>query len=246
MEVHVLGSGTGYPSPTREPPGLLIWVGAHPLLFDAGSGTLGRLVRGGVQLGQVQHVHLTHRHSDHCADVVPILQACRLMHRTEPLHMVGSEGILAYLDALLDLHPWARPETYSLHKTNIRDEPFHGPAWMVAAIPTEHNADSMAFCLKAEGKKIVYTGDAAATARLAGFSERADLLIAECSFPDEYAVPNHLSPGQIGPIAEQAGVRHLLLTHFYPECENADVGQQVSKWYSGPVSLAYDGMRLNV
>jgi len=246
VEVCVLGSGTGYPSLTREPPGLLIRVGDHPLLFDAGSGTLGRLMRAGVKLGQLQHIHLTHKHSDHCADLVPILQACRLMHRTEPLYVIGSEGLLAYVDALLALHPWVRPETYSLHKINVRDEPFNGPAWTVAAIPSEHTADSLSFSLKAEDKKIVCTGDAAATARLAQFSEGADLLIAECSFPDEFAKPYHLSPADIGPIAEQAGVRHLLLTHFYPECEEADVRQQVSKWYSGPVTLAYGGLRLDV
>jgi ribonuclease BN (tRNA processing enzyme) len=92
----------------------------------------------------------------------------------------------------------------------------------------------------------VYTGDAAPTARLAEFSDGADLLISECSAPDEFAGPHHLAPADIGPMAEQARVRHLLLTHFYPECDRADIRQQVSKWYSGPVSLAHDGMRLEI
>ncbi len=246
MKVHILGSGTGFPSPVREPPGLLIWVGDRPLLFDAGSGTLGRLLRAGVHLRQVQHLHFTHRHSDHCADLIPILQACRLARRTEPLYVLASRGFLDYMEALIDLHPWVEPETYPFHKFNIEGRAFDGPAWTVTAVPTEHTADSLAFCLTAEGKRIVYTGDAVATARLAEFSEGADVLIAECSFPDEFAGPGHLSPKDIGPIAEQARVRHLVLTHFYPECEGVDIRQQVAKWYSGRVSLAHEEMHLEI
>jgi phosphoribosyl 1,2-cyclic phosphodiesterase len=114
MKIVILGSGTGYPSPRREPSGLLIRVGNVPLLFDAGSGTLGRLARVGADLATLEHVHFTHQHSDHCADLIPILQACKLMGRTRPLRVIASPVFFAYMRAMVDLHPWAQPAGYAL------------------------------------------------------------------------------------------------------------------------------------
>jgi ribonuclease BN (tRNA processing enzyme) len=104
----------------------------------------------------------------------------------------------------------------------------------------------LAFRLRAEGKTVVYTGDAVNTPGLTDFAKGADVLIAECSFPDEYAEPYHLSPSEVGPMAEEAGVRHLVLTHFYPICDRYDILSAVSKWYSGPLTMAEDGLTLTV
>ena len=249
MEIVILGSGTGYPSPRREPSGLLIRVGAVPLLFDAGSGTLGRLTRAGVDLDALEYIHFSHKHPDHCADLVPILLACYLMRRTRPLHVVSSPSFFDYMAAAIELNPSARHSGYELRQIDITQSPFSGPAWSVAAAPTGHTPESLAFRVAAEGKTVVYTGDAIATPALAEFARGADLLIAECSFPEDSKQPSkafHLSPSQIGAIAEGAGARRLLLTHFYPECDGLDIVGQTAKWYSGPITIAEDGLRFVV
>lgn len=246
MEITILGSGTGYPSPRRQPSGLLIRVGGVPLLFDAGSGTLGRLAQAGVDIASLEHIHFTHQHSDHCADLAPILQACKLMGRALPLRVIASPTFFAYMRAMVDLHPWARPSGYVLEEVDITAGAFTGPGWTVDAAPTGHLPGSLAFRLRAEGKTIVCTGDAIQTPELTGFARGADMLIAECSFPDELAEPYHLSPAQVGAMAEEAGARHLVLTHFYPVCDDYDIPFFVSKWYSGPVTMAEDGLTLTL
>jgi ribonuclease BN (tRNA processing enzyme) len=246
MEMTILGSGTGYPSPLRQPSGLLIRVGEVPLLFDAGSGTLGRLTQAGLDLGSLEYIHFTHQHSDHCADLVPILQACKLMQRTQPLRVISSLVFFAYMRIMLEAHPWARPSGYVLEEVDITAGRFNGPTWMVDAARTEHMLGSLAFRLRAEGRTIVYTGDATNTPTLTDFARGADVLIAECSFPDEYAEPYHLSPSDVGPMAEEAGVGHLVLTHFYPVCDRHDIQAMVSKWFSGPITLAQDGLTLKI
>ncbi len=246
MDVVILGSGTGYPNPQRFPPGLLVYVGEQALLFDAGSGTLHRLLRAGVDVGALGYAFFTHSHSDHCGDLVPMLQALALMRRTQPLHVIASPGFLAYLRAMLDLNPWARPSLYELREVDITNGPFEGPGWVVDAALTGHTQESLAFRVRAEGKTLVYTGDAVAGERLVAFARGADLLIAECSFPDECAEPYHLTPSSAGTLAEEARARHLVLTHFYPPCDRVDVASIAAKVYSGKITVAQDGLALRV
>ena len=56
----------------------------------------------------------------------------------------------------------------------------------------------------------------------------------------------HLTPSLAGEIASAARVKKLVLTHFYPECDRADISDQCRKTYSGPLILAEDLMRINV
>ena len=56
----------------------------------------------------------------------------------------------------------------------------------------------------------------------------------------------HLTPGEAGRIAAQAGAKRLLLTHFYPECEGEDILGQCRKAYSGEILLAEDLLRVTV
>jgi ribonuclease BN (tRNA processing enzyme) len=42
MQITFLGTGTGLPNWERAPSGLLVQLGQHKLLFDSGSGTIGR------------------------------------------------------------------------------------------------------------------------------------------------------------------------------------------------------------
>jgi ribonuclease BN (tRNA processing enzyme) len=49
-----------------------------------------------------------------------------------------------------------------------------------------------------------------------------------------------------GEIATRANVGKLVLTHFYPECDRADIETECRKSYSGPLVLAQDLMKINV
>jgi len=47
-------------------------------------------------------------------------------------------------------------------------------------------------------------------------------------------------------IATRASVGKLVLTHFYPECDNVDMAAQCRKTWSGPLALAEDLMTITV
>ncbi|RLB88140.1 MAG: MBL fold metallo-hydrolase, partial [Deltaproteobacteria bacterium] len=79
---------------------------------------------------------------------------------------------------------------------------------------------------------------------LVSLSTDADLLICESAMPDGMKVPGHLTPSLAGRIAAEAGVKRLVLTHFYPECESVDLYEQCRKTYQGPLLLARDLMEI--
>ena len=55
----------------------------------------------------------------------------------------------------------------------------------------------------------------------------------------------HLTPSLAGKIATMANVRKLLLTHFYPECDEVDIAKECRKTYSGELILAENFMTVD-
>lgn len=246
MHLTFLGTGTGLPVAARAPSGLLLTIGGVPLLFDSGSGTIGRLLGAGVEPTQLDCLYYTHLHSDHTADLIPLLQAMDLSRRTRDLHLTAPAAFWPFLDGLLALNPWAAPSRYRLCRHTAETAPFSGPTWAVSAAPTHHMPGSHGYRVEAEGKVVAISGDAAECAELVALAHGADLFIAECSFPDELAKPDHLTPSQAGRIAAQAGAKHLVLTHFYPSCREPVVRAQVAPFFTGPLTLASDGLTMHV
>jgi glyoxylase-like metal-dependent hydrolase (beta-lactamase superfamily II) len=77
MRLTILGSGTSIPTFDRGAPGVLVRAGGRTVLVDLGPGTLSRLPRLGVDLGDVDVVLFTHFHTDHAADLAPLLFALK-------------------------------------------------------------------------------------------------------------------------------------------------------------------------
>jgi len=117
----------------------------------------------------------------------------------------------------------------------------------VESLPVDHNPESIAYRITSSGGiSMVYSGDTDFSENLVTLSKDADLLICESALPDELKVKGHLTPSLAGEIAERANVRKLVLTHFYPECDQVDIEKECRKTYSGPLLLAEDLMQINL
>ena len=112
-----------------------------------------------------------------------------------------------------------------------------------------HTPESLALRLETEsgGTALVYTGDTGPDEDLADFCRDANLLIAECSLPDDLG-DNHLSPSRVARLARRAGARRLVATHVYPQFRHsADVAALISTaGYEGAVQLAREGLTIEL
>jgi ribonuclease BN (tRNA processing enzyme) len=254
MRVTILGSGTCVPSLARSSCAALVEVGASRILVDAGPGTMRRLLETGTTIFDLSHLLISHLHPDHTGELVPLLFATKYPdghRRKHPLEVVAGRGFHHFFDGLKGVYgKWIElPEPLF----SIREMGTEGPdgtrlgAASLATRPMAHSPESVGFRIESpDGRSVVYSGDTDVTAELVALAQGTDLLICECALPDELKVAGHLTPSEAGRIATQAGVGHLVLTHFYPQCDTADLTAQCRRTYAGALTLARDLLTLEI
>jgi ribonuclease BN (tRNA processing enzyme) len=250
MELTVVGSGTVVPHGEQVCACLYLETRHVRLLLDCGPGATHHMARFGVPWQRLTHVAVTHFHNDHFGDLPILLFA--LKHgvrepRREPLVILGPAGIEDRMERLA-----------AAFGDHLRDPGFPlevhalGPDDAVGGLalhthPTPHTDESLAFRIEQEGRSLGYTGDTGPSAALGAFFHGVDLLVAECSVPDEQAMPTHLTPASVAGLARAAQPGELLLTHIHPQLDRAVLPSLVRQaGWDGRLRVAQDGARLVV
>jgi ribonuclease BN (tRNA processing enzyme) len=254
ITVTILGSGTCVPSLARSSCAVLMQVGDKQLVFDAGPGTMRRLLEAGTDIYQVDYLFFSHFHPDHTAELVPFLFANKYPdahRRRKRLTVVGGPGLKRFFEGLVSVYGhWIQLAEEMIEFIELEDgavADLKGAGFKVRAAAVVHNPESVAYRVETpSGASVVYSGDTDYSDRLITLARQAGLLICESAVPEEQRIPGHLTPVLAGRIANEAAVRQLLLTHFYPACDNVDVADQCRRTYRGPLLLAEDLMTVQV
>jgi ribonuclease BN (tRNA processing enzyme) len=250
-QITILGSGTCVPSLVRNPCSFLMQTGGHNLLFDCGPGTMHRLLEIGVSIFDISHIFFSHFHPDHIGELASFLFALKYPSpppsRKHDLTIVAGQGFHSFFERLKTVYgDWIvlPAKHFSVIELNTQKADRHVfPAFTVSSMPVAHRPESLAYrIVDPNGKALVYSGDTDVCDGLATIATDADLMICESAFPDDQKVDGHLTPSLAGKIAQAAAVRRLVLTHFYPACDNADIENQCRSAYSGEIVLARDLM----
>lgn len=254
MKITILGSGTCVPSLVRSSCSVLVETGGSSILLDAGPGTIHRLLESGCLIYDIDAVLLSHFHPDHCGELVNFLFSTKYPHEDQRLGkslvLAGGQGLSRFYFGLRSVFgDWMDAPCDDFQKIEISNgipESIMVGNAKISAVKVEHKPESLAYRIECDGKSVVYSGDTDYSESLAEFASGCDILICESAMPDEKKVPGHLTPSLAGKIAELAGVKHLVLTHFYPECSEVDIEKQCRRTYSGKITLARDLMVLDL
>jgi len=254
IRVTILGSGTCVPSLKRSSCSVLVQTGNSNLLFDAGPGTMHRLLEAGLEIFDISFIFFSHFHPDHTGELATFLFSTKYpdtARRNHPLTLVAGNGFSDFFHHLTSVYGrWIELEQGLLHiveqdNSTIQSRVFGN--FTVTSGPVRHNPESTAFRITGPGgRSVVYSGDTDLCDSLVSLAEGADILICESALPDEKKTAGHLTPSEAGMIATRASVGKLVLTHFYPECDNVDMAAQCRKTWSGPLALAEDLMTITV
>ena len=253
MKLTTVGTGTGAPHPDRVCAGHLVAAGSVRLLLDCGNGVVHRMASLGIQWGEITHVAITHFHADHVADLPMLIFAWRwgqLPSRTAPVTVIGPVGIQGLLERYAAAFgSWVLDPGFPVIVLEMAPDTeltLGNDELTLASLQVPHTPESMAYSIVHANRRVVYTGDTAFDVRVGEWAAGCDVFLAECSLPDELAVPEHLTPRQTGALAAIAGPVYLLLTHLYPPLDSVDVVAQVSEHFSGQVVIATDGFSIEL
>ena len=257
MRLTILGSGSAMAVPDRAQTGLLLESDDRALLVDCGSGVLGRLAGTDVGYEGIGSVLLSHHHLDHVSDLMALLKA-RWLAGEEHLEVVGPPGTKSLVDGLLDVHDYLEGRIDLAIREVGSERPVSVAGFEVAARETRHSMAGHAYrfapadgATDPEDGPIVFSGDTEAFGGMARFADGADVLVHDCSFPDEVDVSNHPTPTGLGNALADADVdvRRLYLTHLYPHTQGRESEMKravAAAGFDGEVRIARDGLRISV
>jgi ribonuclease BN (tRNA processing enzyme) len=254
IRVIILGSGTCVPSVKRSSSSFLLQIRDNLLLFDLGAGTMRRLLEAGFTISQVSHIFFSHLHPDHTGEFVSFLFATKYpqtYRRRPPFQIIGSRGFHNFYDGLRTVYKeWIALEPGFMNLVEMDNDGRDQLAtdyFSVDTLPMSHIESSIGYRITgADGTIVAYSGDTDYCKNTVALARDANLFICEAALPDAMKVEGHLTPSLAGRIATEAGVKKLLLTHFYPECESVDIEVQCRKDYKGPLIVARDLMVVDV
>ena len=266
IEFLILGAGGAIPTPERGPAAYWLTVDGRSLLLDPGPGAIVRLVaspHGPDTLEDVDTVLFTHLHLDHCSDLGALLFALHMkeLRNTRPLQMIGPRGLAGYLAGLETLYgDWVVPRSREVRVLEIASGDVLGPTtdtggwavgetagatlhpFAVAHFEDRFSAENLGWRVRdAEGRVGVFSGDAGPGGQLAEAAAGADLLVVECSTPDDLAIDGHMSPARVAALCAAAKPRRVVLTHIYPLTAGLDLPALVGAGFDGEVVAARDG-----
>ena len=255
LKLTVLGCWAPYPRAGGACSGYLLEGGGLKIMLEAGSGTLGRLMER-LDYRTLDAVIVTHLHHDHYLDLF------QLRHAIEAARRDGR------LKKPLDLYlPETPPSEYNLLCSyqqafkvrsidSLEEVALSGgftakrlelPGLSIRLVPTVHLIPGYAVSFQetgADGSRLVFSGDTAPTGQFAALARGADLLLCEASGLNKdlaQMTKAHCTAGQAGAIARAAAAGRLLLTHFFPEYDLAELSAQAEETYGAPVTAVREG-----
>ena len=238
----------------------VILVNNAAYVVDCGNGVAIQLVRAGVLLPTLRHIYITHHHSDHNADYGNLLLLAwtsglqtrvdtwgppPLVRMTRLFFEMSAYDIKSRIadEGKAPIAPLVHPHELTQGGTVMQDENVTVRCAIVDHPPVK---PAFAYRFDSSDRSIVISGDTKRSDALVRLARGEDVLVHESLYVpgvDRLAarVPNatqlkrsilshHTSLADVGRVAEAAGVKTLVLSHFVPP---DDPGITDQMWIDG-------------
>lgn len=244
MRLTVLGSSGTYPVAGRPGSGYLIDHQNTRVWCDAGPGTLMALP---VDVADIDAIFVSHRHPDHCLDV--IIASHVFAFGPRPRFGIPLYGPASALEALVGFVDGGRiDEVYDLRPLEGGDRLEIGSLELEVAT-SDHSVPTFASRWRSEHRSLCYSADTGPAGEWMRLAEGSDLFVCEATYqgvPGLAEYPHHLTATEAGAIARTAGAKRLMLTHIPPHLDPARSVIEAEKTFDRPVGLAVPGASTNL
>jgi ribonuclease Z len=256
--LHCFGVGEGWPGTDRRHASFLYQIGSTRLIVDCGDGLSAGYLAAGLDGEAVDHVLISHMHSDHVGGFSLFIQGLWLARRRKTLHVHAPAGAIPALQAWLHatLLPTALIGFLIEWHPLVASRPFACGGCTVTAFPTTHLDglrrrlaasfpqtcfDAFSFLIESEGLRLGHSADIGQVRDLQPLlAGRLDLLVCELS---------HVSPADILRRLKSCDIRKMVWIHLSRRRWEARMAtrRQISAVLGSARSrIARDGDRIRV
>jgi len=249
--LYVAGSSSAVPRPNRANSSYLVRSRDLTLALDLGSGALAKLlaVQDVTALGALI---VSHMHADHFFDIVPLRYALKYeMKRTSLLPVFLPPGGQKKLRTVVS--PFARGRSFFEGTMDVAEyapaSELHINGAGISFAKTRHYIDAYAMRIQLGDGTVVFSADTAPTQNVIDLARDADIFLCETGLGaagEERGRRGHSNAKEAGAMAQAAGVKHLVLTHYSASERPADLERAARASFSGNVTIADDGMEISI
>lgn len=237
----ILGSISPYCKNDMNCPGYMIYNDKNKILLDCGFG-VSRLLKFPEVLCDLTII-LSHCHKDHYADLFAIKYAALCYKNLGLLKSdinvyipAVSEDDECYLDYTLMKHE--NESYFQIHEYN-EDSNLTIDDLEISFFETYHTTKNYSVKITNNGKSLVYSGDMgyAKTDQYIEFLKNVTWFLCECTFLEHEGENNkyHMHTGEIVKLVNSSHVKHLILTHLWPEHDKNKYLAEVKKHFENTV-----------
>lgn len=261
MFVTILGSGAALPTGARRCSAQMLNVNGQKVLIDCAEGTQDRIRQHHLKLQSIGHIVISHLHGDHFFGLPGLLSTMHLCGRTEPITIVAPKGARQVVETTFELTGNHIGFDIDWHEMDFDEgcrRVLETKRVVVDAFPIVHSVPTYGFRFTEvprggqvpKERVYAYCCDTAYTEAILPYVQGADVLCLECTFANELeqlaAERLHLTAGQAGRLAAQAGVGRLLLTHISARYREPEILMQQASAEFADCTIAEDGMRVEI
>lgn len=244
----------------RSNPATLMLINDLPYLVDCGYGSSRQLLTAGISLSRLRHIFITHHHSDHNLELGALVYNAWITGVPIRIDAYGPSGLRRMTQDFFNYQKFdidtrivdeGRPDPRKLvvaHEFNQPGLVLQNEAVKVTSCLVRHPPVKLAFAYRfdAKDRSVVISGDTAYAPELVEFAKGADVLVHEVMYlpgvealikrlPNakrlrEHLLAAHTLPEDVGKIADRAGVKTLVLSHFVPGDDASITDEQ---WAAG-------------
>jgi ribonuclease BN (tRNA processing enzyme) len=243
----VAGSSCSIPRPDRACSSYLVDDGEVPIVLDLGTGALAHLRRH-VDYDRLGAVVISHMHADHFIDLIPLRYALRYgsRRRTSKVKVYLPPGGLAMLRALVSAFAHEGGDFLQDVFELGEYDPSHPLAIGGATLrfaQTAHYIAAFAVRWERDGVSVTYSADTAPDNRVVALARETDVFLCEATLrrgESETGERGHSTAAEAAQMAQAAGVRRLVLTHYGEDSTSNDLDQSAREIFTGEIQVADD------
>lgn len=244
MRLDILGCSGTFPTAGQPASGYLITHGETAILCDAGFGVFAELTRR-IEPDQLDAVILSHRHPDHCADLLALHHALAYgPYDLSDLPVFCAPGVDKRLAEFLGAgegHVFF--DVFDFHDVGETNHVVVGAIDLRFAV-TSHSVPTIATRFQAEGRSLAYSADTGPGGGFPELAESSEVVLCEASIEgerDEHHFVHHLTATEAGQTAAAAGAEMLILTHLPPNVNRQRALADAKAVFEGATTIAAPG-----